>query len=303
MEKKIVKYLQKHFKGDVSNKTILITGGNSGIGFASARIALYLKMKVIIACRNQNRGEAAINKLKEEFPNGSVSLMIVDMSEEESIRRFAQEIIDKKLDIDVFYHNAGVYRLPYQIKEGRELVASTNYFGPYLLTSLILKYLHSLKHKVKMIFTSSLAAKWATYKLDMLEPTEKVSRMRKYSNSKMLDAHLFKYLLDNDHNNIDYYLVHPGTTATNLFFAAYKSKVFIFFGLGFIKLIGNPLWKSSLSLVRVLSEDGVPGSFYGPTHLYNMRGYPKENHFIDKRFKNNQEIINRTKEIMKTPLL
>ena len=299
MNKKSIKYLTKHFKGNVEDKTILITGGNSGIGFESARIALYLKMNVIIACRSQQRGENAINQLKEEFPDGNISLMIVDMSEKDSIINFVNEIKEKKIDIDVFYHNAGVYRLPYQEKYGQELVVLTNYYGPYLLTNLLLDYLHGLKHKVKMVFTSSIAANWATKKVEMLEPNKKVSRMVRYSNSKLLDAHLFKYLLDNDKENVEYYLVHPGVTATSLFNKAYKNKTFISCATVFVKMFGNPLWKSSLSITRVLSEDSIPGKFYGPTHIFGVRGYPKENHFLNKKLKNNSDIINKTKEIVK----
>ena len=297
LHKKSVKYLLNNFKGDVSNKTILITGANSGLGYESAKICLYLKMNVIIACRSETKGNEAIEKLKEEFPNGNVRLMILDLSEETSIINFVNRIKEEKIDIDVFYHNAGVYRLPYQIKENKELIASTNYYGPYMLTSLLLPYLHLLNHEVKMVFTSSIAAKFSHNDVSMLTPTKDVSGTIRYANSKMLDAHLFKYLYDHDHHNIKYYLVHPGVTCTSLFNKVYKNKLFASFMDTFINVFGNPLWKSALSIVRVLSGDNKPGSFYGPTHIYDWRGYPKENHFLDKKYFITKEIIKQTEII------
>lgn len=303
MHKKIIKYLSKHFEGDLNNKTILITGANSGLGFKSAEICLYLKMNVIIACRNEKRGNDALTKLKEEFPSSNVRLMKLDTSEEESIINFVNKIKEENIDIDVFYHNAGIYRIPFQIKEDKELIASTNYYGQYMLTSLLLPYLYSLKHEVKMVFTSSIAGKYARNNIEMLTPTDKVSGTIRYANSKLLDAHLFNYLNKNDRENVKYYLVHPGVTATSLFTKVYKNKFFASIADTFIKLLGNPLWKSSLSIVRVLSSDNVAGSFYGPSHIYDWRGYPKARHFLDKKYYLTDEIIKKTEEITKYKLL
>lgn len=297
MKKIIIKYLSKFDFKDVEGKTIIITGGNAGIGFTSAKYACYLKMKVIIACRNENKGIKAIDELKKEFPDADIKLMFLDVSEEASIVNFVNKIKDEKIDLDVFYHNAGVYRLPYQLKENKELIASTNYYGPYMLTSLLLPYLKSLNHDVKMVFTSSIAAKWASNNIDMLTPTEKVSRMTRYSNSKLLDAYLFKYLFDNDKGNVKYYLSHPGVTGTNLFTNAYKSKLFVKIVNLFMKIFANKLWKSSLSITRILDKNTKEGCFYGPTHLYGAKGYPKENKFLDKRYKFVNEVIDKTKAI------
>ena len=163
--------------------------------------------------------------------------------------------------------------------------------------SLLLDYLHDLKHEAKVVFTSSIAAKWAKNNASILEPNEKVSRITRYCNSKLLDAYLFKYLYDNDKQNVKYYLTHPGVTGTSLFSKAYKNRFFAAITDGFIKIIGNPLWKSSLSIVRVFSSSNEPGSFYGPTHLLNWRGYPKINKFLNKSYQFTNEIIKRSEEI------
>ena len=303
MHQKAIKFIDKNINESFENKTIVITGGNSGIGKEVALQCAYLKMHIIIAIRSLERGSHAIEEIKVEYPNVNIELAELDLSNTESIRNFANYIIKNNIDIDYFYHNAGVYRLPYQLKEGRELVVSTNYYGPYLLTSSLLDYLHQLPHPVKMIFTSSIAAKWAKDDISILLPKEKVSRKQRYANSKLLDAYLFKYLFDNDTNNIHYILVHPGVTNTSLFEKAYKSKLFVKTANIFIKIFGNPLWKSALTTIYAVSNNGKEGTFYGPTHFFNVVGYPHRNKFLDKRYGNVQKIINKTEELTGQKLL
>lgn len=303
MNEKEIKFISKNIHDDLSNKTIIITGGNSGIGFDSARIAAYLKMNIILACRNKERGEAAIKKIKEEFADVKIALMILDVSHEESIKNFVNEIITNHIDIDVFYHNAGVYRLPFELVENRDIITQSNYFGPFILTSLLLPYLKSLSHEVKMVFTSSVATKWSNFKNDPLEVNPKVSRMTRYSNSKRLDSYLFKYLSDNDSENVKYYLVHPGVARTALFGKAYKNKFFLTMVNGLMLIMANPSWKSALSIVLVLSENAKANSFYGPGGLFNFKGYPKENSFINHYYTNVDETIVQTEKITGYKLL
>ena len=298
MHKKAKKYIDTFFKGNVEGKTIIITGGNAGVGFESARYALYLKMNVIIGVRSISRGEQAIKKIKEDFPEAKISLMEVDMSEEQSIINFVNKLKDNKIDIDVFYHNAGVYNLPFQLKEGRELVISTNFYGPLMLTSLLLPYLHSLNHEVKMVFTSSVAASRAKVDETVLVPNNQIGKMQTYCNSKLLDAYLFKYLYDNDKQNIKYYLVHPGVTGTSLFSKAFKSRIFVWMVDVFMKLVANPLYKSALSIIKVLSSDNEPGKFYGPYRFFSWKGYPKDVSFLNNKFNNVDDIIKKSEIVV-----
>ena len=303
MHKKAIKYIDKHFVGDVSGKTIIITGGNAGIGYQCAEYGLYLKMRVILACRNQERAEKAVSSLKEMYPDGDISYMLLDVSEKQSIINFVNEIKERRIDIDVFYHNAGIFNFPYQLKEGKDLTLSTNYFGPFLLTSLLLPYLKSLNHEVKMIITSSLGGRLSKNKIAILHPTEKSKKAKLYFDSKMLDAHMFHYLDSHDHDNVKYYLVHPGITATALISKAYKSKNFIKVAERFTKRFCNPLWKSCLALTCVLSETNKPGTFYGPTHLYGGWGYPKEVKFFKRKYKCTDEFIKESENILGINLL
>ena len=298
MHKKAQAYIDKYFQGDVTNKTIIITGGNAGIGYQSAEYCLYLKMRVIIACRNEERAQKAVNDLKELYPNGDISYMLLDVSEEASIINFVNEIVNKQIDIDYFYHNAGIYNFPYQLKEGKDLTLSTNYYGPFTLTSLLLPYLKGLNHEVHMIFTSSIGARVSSNKITMLTPKEKGGKKKRYFDSKMLDSHLFHYLDTHDHGNIKYYLVHPGITATTLISKGYKSKFFAKIGTGFVKTFCNPLWKSCLAIIPILSSNRKAGTFYGPACLFGSCGYPKEIKFLNRKYKITNDVIEKSETIL-----
>lgn len=299
MNSKSIEYINSFFQGNVENKTIIITGGNSGIGLESAKICAYLKMHVIITVRSVEKGNKAIEEIKNEVSDANVEMMLLDTSKEESIKEFVNNIKDKNIDIDVFYHNAGVYRQPYKETDLGDLMIATNYFGPFILTSLLLDYLHVLQHEVKMVFTSSVAANWWSKNDEyLLHPTPKQSRSRRYGNSKLMDAYLFNYLANNDQNNIKYYLVHPGTSVTGLIANNYPKFIAKLFSL-----FSNPIWKSSLSILKILSSDNKPFTFYGPTDFFYLRGYPKEVHFLDNKYVDVNEKIKESEEILNYKLI
>lgn len=287
----------------LENKTVVITGGNSGIGFECAKIYAYKKANVYITVRNKEKGEQAISMIKEEIPDAKISYLMLDISDNNSIKNFVSKIIDMKLDIDVFYHNAGVYRLKYQLIDDLDIITKTNFYGPLVLNSLLLPYLHSLNHEVKMIITSSIAATFTNEaKLDLL-PNPKRSRVLRYSNSKLLDSYLFYYLLNNDHSNIKYLMVHPGVCRTPLIGKAYKNKIFLFFSNLFLSITANPVWKSAIASLKILEESLANGSFMGPTNFFRFNGYPKKCNFIKKRIKNLNKVINKAEEIIDYKML
>lgn len=303
MKKKVIKYINKHINENFENKTIVITGGNSGIGFESARNFSYLKAHVIIACRSLEKGNDAINKIKQEIPYANIELIKLDISDKTSIEKFVKEIETKHIDIDIFYHNAGVYRLPFELINNSDIITCTNYFGPFLLTSDLLPYLHSLNHPVRMLITSSCVASYTNMTNDLLYPHPTRSRMKRYSDSKMMDAILFKYLLENDKSNIEYIMVHPGVAYTGLINKAYKSKFIRVGAKLFLKTFANPLWKSGLSSLPASTKNAPIGAFIGPTHLFNTRGYPKNKNFLKRKYKDVDSFIKETEKILNQKLI
>ena len=118
---------------NLHDKTIAITGANSGIGFETARELALRGASVHLLCRNEARGTEALAKIREEAPDALVKLWVVDVSSFQSIDRFVETFDVEKLD--VLINNAGVLPSERHItQDGFELTLATNYLGGHRLT-------------------------------------------------------------------------------------------------------------------------------------------------------------------------
>ena len=121
---------------DLSGKRAVITGANSGIGFETALALADLGAEVVLACRNEERGLAARDAIRERTGNRKVSLELLDVSDLGAVRKVAARLAEKP--IDVLVHNAGV--LPDERSETQdalEATFATHVAGPHLLTQLL----------------------------------------------------------------------------------------------------------------------------------------------------------------------
>ena len=98
---------------DLSAKTAIITGANSGIGLEAAVELARQGANVVLACRNPNKGEAAKTDIEQRAGNGTVTLMSLDLASFASIRGFAKEALDQLPRIDILLNNAGVSDVEY----------------------------------------------------------------------------------------------------------------------------------------------------------------------------------------------
>jgi len=123
-------------------KTIIVTGANTGIGFEAAKDFVKRQAKVILACRNPKKAEAAKLKIIEDTGCEQTQLIVksLDLTSLESIRAFAEDINANEEKIDILLNNAGIMMCPKQeTKDGFELTFGTNHLGPFLLTNLLLE--------------------------------------------------------------------------------------------------------------------------------------------------------------------
>ena len=148
----------------MNRKICLITGANSGIGKEAAILIAQQDYKVIIACRNPEKGNKALSDIKRLCCNDSVELKIVDMSLQESIENLSKELHNEYERIDVIIHNAAFFDLTQKerfiTKEGIESVWATNHIGPVLFNKLILDLLkNSDNGRIITISSKGLLAK------------------------------------------------------------------------------------------------------------------------------------------------
>ena len=98
--------------GDQRNIIVLVTGANSGLGLASARAFAGSGAQVLLACRNLERGNAALEEVSAASTGAAPQLIELDLADFESVERASQEVAESVGHLDVLLNNAGVMALP-----------------------------------------------------------------------------------------------------------------------------------------------------------------------------------------------
>ena len=273
---KIEKWLGKNLASSYKGKTFLITGGNSGIGYEFAKLLTRFDANVIITVRNDKRGEEAKNSILKEYPSASIRVMHLDLADFSSINEFSDTIKKEKIDIDYFFNNAGVYRLPYSLTpQGLEVQTGTNFVGTLLLMNNLIDYFLSLKHEVKICFTGSVTSYYYKLSYNHFYPDENDKPIHTYANTKTMTIHMYHYFLEKyQDTNLEFYLAHPGSTYTPLIAKGYKNQAIRLLGRRFMKIFFHMPNKACLTYAYVLKD--IPnGSFIVPRGIGELSGYPK----------------------------
>ena len=124
-------------------KTVVITGGNTGIGKETARILAWRKARVIIGCRDITKGLQAAAEIIENTGNRNVEVKKLDLSLFKSVRKFAEEINEEEDRVDVLINNAGYFGPYLSTVDGLENTIQVNYLSHFLLSRLLLDKLKS----------------------------------------------------------------------------------------------------------------------------------------------------------------
>ena len=127
-----------------SGKNCLITGANTGLGLAVSKKFARLGARTILLCRNKEKGQKALDEIKNEIPNALVDLMICDLSSMGSIQSFIKEFREKYSKLDVLFNNAAVMKQKRTLtSDGFEMMFQVNYLAPLMLMNA---FLESLKN-------------------------------------------------------------------------------------------------------------------------------------------------------------
>ena len=119
---------------NLEEKTCLITGANSGLGFAVSKRFAKLGANTILLCRSKEKGENAVLKIKKETPSASVELMICDLSSMKSIQSFIKDFQTEYSKLDILYNNAAVMKQKRTVTEdGFEMMFQVNYLSSFIL--------------------------------------------------------------------------------------------------------------------------------------------------------------------------
>lgn len=182
----------------IEGKTVLITGANSGIGKAAAVQLARLGAVVVMACRSAERGQKALEEVKQSSGSDRVELIQVDMASQASIRSFVNEYKRRQKRLDVLIHNAANFdhtlKRATLTEDGVETIFATNHIGVFLMTHLLLDMLKSsAPSRVITVASKGLVTyPFLDIEFDNLNGERKFSTQHAYYHSKLAQV-MFTY--------------------------------------------------------------------------------------------------------------
>ena len=266
---------------DLSGKTIVVTGGNSGIGYEAALEFARKRADVIIACRDLGKARTAAAQISASSPGARVEVMELDLSNLASVRSFADAFHRGRPALHVLCNNAGVMAIPYrQTVDGFEMQFGTNHLGHFALTGLLLDRLLATDG-ARVVNVSSGAHRMGKIRFDDLQWHNGYRKWMAYGQSKLANL-LFTFELQRRADAAGAKLVsvacHPGYAATNLQAAGPRMQGSTM--LESLFSLGNSLLAQSAAMGALPTEyaavapDVHGGDYIGPDGIGEMWGHP-----------------------------
>jgi len=264
---------------DLTGKVIIVTGGNSGLGYEAVKAFAGKGAEVVLASRSPEKAEQAKKEILETHPDGKIRVMYLDLADLTTVRSFADDFSKAYQQLDVLLNNAGIMMSPYfTTKDGFEGQFGINHLGHFALTGLLLDLLKKTPG-ARVVNVSSGAHRWGSMDFSnlMFENGEGYSSRKAYGRSKLSNL-LFTYelnrRLEGTKKDITVAAAHPGIAMTNL--GRYMQKKLI------VKIL-YPLfrWMSqdqamgALPEIRAAVDPNVKGGeYYGPGGNKERKGHP-----------------------------
>jgi NAD(P)-dependent dehydrogenase (short-subunit alcohol dehydrogenase family) len=249
---------------DLGGKIAIVTGGNSGIGFETARALARKGVSVIVASRNLARGEVAAGRIRQEHLQADLSVMELDLADLSSVSRFADAFRLSFPRLDILVNNAGVMATPYgKTADGFEMQIGTNHLGHFALTGFLIDILMRTPG-ARIVTVSSFAHLFGRINFDDLNSENRYWRWMAYCQSKLANL-LFAYelqrRLERAGSSAISVAAHPGYSATNL----QDDTEFRFLNSLFAQ---SPEMGALPVLYAATASDVEGGDFYGPDRFF-----------------------------------
>ncbi|MFJ3226555.1 oxidoreductase [Streptomyces sp. NPDC086783] len=263
---------------DQNGRSAVVTGANSGLGYVTARELARRGARVVLACRSEERGHEAGDRLVAEVPGADVVFRRLDLADLASVREFAAGYPYERLDLLV--NNAGVMALPQgRTADGFETQFGVNHLGHFALTGLLLPALLRTPG-ARIVTLSSMVHALANIDIDDLNAEHGYRRWIAYARSKtanLLFTHELARRLAATGAEAVAAAAHPGYASTNLQTAGARMEGRR--GAERFAELGNRVFAQSaeagaLPTLYAATAPGVlPDSFTGPSFAM-WRGAP-----------------------------
>lgn len=268
---------------DLTGKTIIVTGGNSGLGYESVKALSDKNATVILASRSQARGEKARDEILTAVPHAQIDVLTLDLANLSSIKQFADTFKAKYSQLDVLMNNAGIMGIPRkETADGFEMQFGINHLGPFALTGQLIDHLMQTENS-RVVTVSSNLHKQGQINMNDLQAKRSYSNWAAYNNSKLANL-LFTYELQRRLTAVNAPTIsvaaHPGFSSTSIQQGG-SNKEASFLQSAFLSIVSLFMAQSASmgalpQLYAATMPDVSGGDYYGPDGRSEMSGYPQK---------------------------
>ncbi len=267
---------------DLTEKIIIITGANSGTGFAATKFMSAKGATIVMACRNPDKANKALQSIKDDNAEAKLDFIQLDLSSLASIKQFSKEFMKKYSSLDILINNAGMSQTPdIKTEDGFEMQIGVNHLGHSALTGHLMDRLVKTKDS-RVVTMSSMNHEQGIMSFDNLFLEDEYHPMKAYEQSKLANL-LFSYELSRRLAqagvSVESIAAHPGFVKSNIMKSnEYTKRSFGFtmmFNIFDVLLAMTPSM-GSLGIMRAATDRTLKnGEYVGPTKMGGFRGLPK----------------------------
>lgn len=263
---------------DLTGRTFIVTGANSGLGLATTGQLARRGAHVIMAVRNEAKGRQALAGIADAQPGASLELRSLDLADLDSVRAFADRLHTDGVRVDVLVNNAGIMMPPRSLSpQGHESQFASNHLGHFALTGLLLDLIEAGTDP-RVVTVSSGLHKRGSIHFDDLTGERSYSPSAFYAQSKyanvLFGLELHRRLTATG-SPVRSLLAHPGYAATNLQTTAPTGLAKVFGRLGNRIFAQDSETGALPQLFAATDPAAMSGQFFGPDGMGEMRGHPK----------------------------
>lgn len=262
-----------------SGRLAVVTGANSGIGYVTARELARRGAHVVLACRNRERGQDAVERLRTEVPGARVELRLLDLADLKSVRGFAEDWSYDRLDLLV--NNAGIAMVPFsRTTDGFESQFGVNHLGTFALTGLLMPHLLAAPDP-RVVTVSSEGQRFARFDMANLNAEHRYRAALAYVQSKRANLYFAMELqrrADAAGLRLRSMAVAPGLTRSNVLTGGANSTRGRIHGILtrlLLRIAFRPTPDGAKTSLYASTVPNLPGgSYVVPDGPFQLRGEP-----------------------------
>lgn len=198
---------------DLTGRVVVVTGANSGLGYAIAEQVARLGASLRITVRSVEKGEDTLRRLRAATGNDDISYGLLDTSQQDSVRAYAAAFLSEHDRLDGLVHNAGAMFSKRREVEGVETTVAVHVVGPLLLTNELLPALQASDHPARVVWMSSGGMYTEGLDVAKLESPDDYRPAVAYARAKRAQVVLVEELARRV-PDVAFHSMHPGWAAT-----------------------------------------------------------------------------------------